>query len=86
MSVPVRPATSQIAASVSSEIILSVPAFIALFASDLFDDLVQWPGVEGLLDSYGILLEQPDSSKNLILASPRSRPAPPLTSQMRNSL
>src|ERR1044071_8991676 len=58
---PLRPANSQMAARVSSEIILRVPAFIflLLFASDLFKDLVQWRGIESLVKAYGVWLEQP---------------------------
>ena len=55
---PVRPAISQIAASVKSEMILSVLAFINLFASDLFQHFVQRSRVEGLVETDGVFLEQ----------------------------
>src|ERR687896_1870652 len=55
---PVRPAISQIAASVRSEMILSVLAFIALFASDLFQHFVQRTSVEGLVEAYRAFFEQ----------------------------
>src|SRR5919106_3586942 len=55
---PERPAISQIAPSVTSEMILSVLGFIRLFASDFFQHLLQGTGVEGLLEAYGVLFEQ----------------------------
>src|ERR1041384_2294999 len=57
---PWRPANSHMAARVSSEMILRVPAFIflLLFASDLFKDLFQRRGIESLIKAYGVFFEQ----------------------------
>src|SRR6185503_8435472 len=56
---PARPAISQIPASVMSEIIRRLLAFIALFASDLFEHFVQGTRVEGLFETDRVFLEQP---------------------------